>query len=67
MSNSWCFLQSGRFDYNEFVAMMRMEAGGVSRRSIEQRIESGSFKEMGSSDGYNHDAPSDYDCVEKPQ
>ena len=60
-------MQSGRVDYNEFVAMIRMEAGGVSRRSIEQRIESGSFKEMGSSDSYNKEAPSDYDCVDKPQ
>lgn len=33
----------GRLDYNEFVAMMRKEAGGVSRREVERSLEDGSF------------------------
>ncbi|CAI5484091.1 unnamed protein product [Closterium sp. Yama58-4] len=53
--------QAGRVDYNEFVAMMRMQAGGVSRRTIERHMDNGSIKEMdaGGASGGPYDGDSD--------
>ncbi|CAI7854206.1 unnamed protein product [Closterium sp. NIES-53] len=59
----------GRVDYNEFVAMMRMQAGGVSRRTIERHMDNGSIKEMdhggasGPYDGDSDDMRSDAACA----
>ncbi|CAI5486374.1 unnamed protein product [Closterium sp. Naga37s-1] len=62
--------QAGRVDYNEFVAMMRMQAGGVSRRTIERHMDNGSIKEMdhgggasGPYDGDSDDMRSDAACA----
>ncbi|CAI5954036.1 unnamed protein product [Closterium sp. NIES-65] len=62
--------EAGRVDYNEFVAMMRMQAGGVSRRTIERHMDNGSIKEMdhgggasGPYDGDSDDMHSDAACA----
>ncbi|CAI5987394.1 unnamed protein product [Closterium sp. NIES-64] len=62
--------EAGRVDYNEFVAMMRMQAGGVSRRTIERHMDNGSIKEMdhgggasGPYDGDSDDMRSDAACA----
>eukprot|EP00271_Cylindrocystis_brebissonii_P010092 TRINITY_DN26190_c0_g1_i1.p1 TRINITY_DN26190_c0_g1~~TRINITY_DN26190_c0_g1_i1.p1 ORF type:complete len:598 (+),score=146.07 TRINITY_DN26190_c0_g1_i1:772-2565(+) len=49
--------EDGHLDYNEFVAMMRKEAGGLSRRSVERSMDDGSLREKDVEDMIEMDSP----------